>query len=106
MKLKAVLFTAFLTLSTSAFAQFFPARAFVTVLPTQVSVEVYNPYYEPIICNGQVFGITASGHTFSSFFAEQYLPAGGYRYAIVRTNAFNVFVNGWPSIHCRYAHWF
>lgn len=106
MKLKAALLTVLLSFSTGAFAQFFPAQAFVTVLPTQVSVEVYNPYYEPIICNGQVFGLTASGLTYSSFFAEQYLPAGGYRYAIVQTNAFNVFVRGWPSIHCRFARWF
>ena len=103
MKLKALIFALIITLSSSALAQFFPAKAFVTVLPGQVSTQVYNPYYEPIICNGQVFGRTAYGAVYNAFFVEQLLPAGAYRYAVVNATAFNPFVGGWANIHCRFA---
>jgi hypothetical protein len=92
--------------SGSALAQYFPAQAYVTVLPGQVTVQVYNPHYEPIICNGQVFGQLATGPVLNSFFTEQFMPAGNYRFAYVHTNAFNPFVNGWANIHCRFARWF
>ena len=103
MKLKAGFFALFLLASTSVFAQFFPARAFVTVLPGQVTAEVYNPYYELIICNGQVFGQTAYGAVYNAFFVEQLLPVGGYRYASVNALPLNPFVTGWTQINCRFA---
>ena len=103
MKLKSLIVAAFLTVTTSAFANWFPARANVSVLPGQVAVEVFNPYYEPIICNGQVFGQTSYGQVFNAFFAEQFLPAGGYRFAYVQTTPFAPFVGGWANIHCRFA---
>jgi hypothetical protein len=106
MKLKALIVALVLTLTTSAFAQFFPARAQVTVLPGQVAVQVFNPFYEPIICSGQVFGQTAAGPVFSTFFAQQFLPAGDFRFAYVVANPFNPFVGGWSNIHCRFARWF
>jgi hypothetical protein len=102
MKLKLSIIALMITLTSSAFAQFFMANAAVTVLPGRVSVEVFNPYYEPIICNGQVFGQTITGPIFNSFFAEQLMPSGSYRYAVVSTNAFNRFVGGWADIHCRF----
>jgi hypothetical protein len=105
MKLKALTIASFLMLASSAFAQFFSARTFVTVLPAQVTAEVFNPYYEPIICNGQVFGQTASGVVLNSFFNEQFMPAGSYRFAVVRANPLNPFVGGWANIHCRFARW-
>lgn len=105
MKLKALIFALVLTVSSSAFAQFFLANPAVTVLPGQVSAQVYNPYYEPIICNGQVFGQTVSGPVFNAFFTEQFMPAGSYRYAVVTTNIYNPFVGGWANIHCRFARW-
>jgi hypothetical protein len=103
MKLKASLIALFLFASTSVFAQFFPAKAFVTVLPGIVTAEVYNPYYEPIICNGQVFGQTAYGAVYNAFFVEQLLPAGDYRFARVNALPMNPFVTGWTNIHCRFA---
>lgn len=103
MKLKALFIALVLTVSSQAFAQFFPSQARVTVLPGQVLAQVYNPYYEPIICNGQVFGQTARGPVFNAFFAQQLLPAGAHRYAVVTTNAFNPFVGGWANIVCRFA---
>ncbi|MBA2404015.1 MAG: hypothetical protein H0V66_04520 [Bdellovibrionales bacterium] len=108
MKLKVLIFALVLTLTSSAFAQFFLANPSVTVTPAQVSAEVFNPYYEPIICNGQVFGQTAAGPVFHAFFAEQFMPAGSYRYAVVTTNPYNFyqrFVGGWATIHCRFARW-
>lgn len=105
MKLKAFIFALVLSMTPTAFAQFFPAKAYVTVLPGQVSAEVYNPYYEPIICSGQVFGQTAAGPVFSTFFAQQFMPAGSYRYAVVVSNGFNPFVGGWANINCRFARW-
>lgn len=105
MKLKSLIIALFLTAATSAFAQFFRANPSVTIFPGQVSAQVYNPYYEPIICNGQVFGQTARGPVFSAFFAEQLMPAGSYRFATVVTNAFNPFVGGWANIHCRFVRW-
>lgn len=105
MKLKALLFALVLTMTSTAFAQFFPARAYITVLPGQVRAQVYNPYYEPIICNGQVFGQTARGPIFNAFFAEQFMPAGSYRFAVVNAHPYNPFVGGWANIHCRFARW-
>ena len=102
MKLKSLIIALFLTLTTSAFAQLFPANPVVTVLPGQVAAQVYNPYYEPIICNGQVFGQTARGAVFNAFFVEQLMPAGSYRFATVVTNAYNPFVGGWANINCRF----
>lgn len=103
MKLKALLIGLFLTVTTSAFAQFFPARVDVVVLPGQVAAQVVNPYYEPIICNGQVFGQTFGGQIFTTYFAEQFLPAGGFRYAYVQTTPLLPFATGWANIHCRFA---
>jgi hypothetical protein len=103
MKLKALFIALVITMTSTAFAQFFPAKAYVTVLPGQVTAQVYNPYYEPIICSGQVFGQTAYGAVYNAFFAQQFLPAGGYRFATVNTNGFNPFVTGWANIHCRFA---
>ncbi len=105
MKLKALLVALFLTLTTSAFAQFFPARVDVVVLPQQVAAQVVNPYLQPVICNGQVFGQTFGGQIFTTYFTEQYIPAGGFRYAYVQTTALLPFATGWANIHCRFAHY-
>ena len=103
MKLKSLIVLGLLVLSTSALAQWFPARVEVVVLPGQVAAKVFNPYYEPLICNGQVFGQTAHGPVFNTYFAEQFLPAGGFRYAYVQTTPLSPFLTGWANIHCRFA---
>lgn len=103
MKLKLFLVASFLILTTPAFAQWFPARVNVVVLPGQVAAEVSNPYYEPIICSGQVFGQTVQGQIFTTYFTEQFLPAAGYRYAYVQTTPIAPFVRGWANMHCRFA---
>lgn len=102
MKLKAIVIGLLLTLASSSFAQFFPANPNVIVLPGQVSAQVYNPYFQPIICNGQVFGQTAFGQVYTAFFAEQFMPSGTSRHAFVLANGFNPFVTGWANIHCRF----
>jgi hypothetical protein len=104
LKLKAfVMFALVAFMSSSAFAQWFPARVNVVVLPGQVTAEVFNPFYEPIICNGQVFGQTFQGQIYNAFFAEQFMPAGSYRVAFVQAFPFNPFATGWANIHCRFA---
>ncbi len=90
-----------LIFSFSAFA-FFPVNPLVQVRGNVVSAQVYNPYYEPILCEGFAFGRTYSGVVLQSRVAD-IIPAGGYRFAYVHTNAFlNPFVQGWAQIHCRF----
>ena len=101
--MKAFIIAALLSVSVSSFAQWFPATVRVTSLPGAVTAEVSNPYIQPIICNGQVFGQTVQGPVFNAFFAEQWMPAGSYRYAYVHTNAFAPFIGGWANIYCRYS---
>jgi hypothetical protein len=104
MKLKAFIVLSLLT-ATTAFAQFFPARVEVVVLPGQIAAQVTNPFFQPIICNGQVFGQVTSGAVFTTYFAEQFMPVGSYRFAYVTTTPFLPFVNGWANIHCRHLGW-
>lgn len=104
MKLKVFTVLALgMMLHSSAFAQWFAANPSVQVLPGRVTVQVYNPYYEPIICSGQVFGQTAGGPVFNAFFAEQFMPMGQSRFAFVQTTPFMPFVGGWANINCRFA---
>jgi hypothetical protein len=102
MKLKAIILAGLLSFAGSAFAQWFPARYQVTVLPGQVAAQVFNPYFQPIICSGQVFGQVVNGQVFTTYFMEQLLPAGGYRFAYVQTTPYLPFVTGWANLHCRF----
>lgn len=106
MKLRSLIAVALLCLTTSSFAQWFPARVNVVVLPGVVSAEVFNPFFQPLICQGQVFGQTTFGAVFNSYFIEQFLPVGTSRFAFVQTNAFAPFINGWANIFCRYPGFF
>lgn len=107
--MKAIFFALLLSVSQLSFAQILPhyfnGSTQVQILPLRVSVEVFNPYYEPIICSGQVFGHTFYGPTYNAFFLEQLIPVGHYRYAFVQTNNSNPFVNGWANIQCRFLRW-
>ncbi len=106
MKLKTLLVLSFLAaFSSQAFAQFFPAQANVAVNSYQVTATIYNPYYEPIICNGQVFGQTYYGQVLTASLIEQYMPAGANRFAYVYTNAYAPFSTGWANINCRFARY-
>jgi hypothetical protein len=102
-KLKSLIVTCVLVLSTSAFAQWYPARVQMTVLPGQVAAQVFNPTYYPLICGGQVFGQTYVGSVFTTYFVEQYIVPGDFRYALVQTSPYLPFVTGWANINCRYA---
>lgn len=106
MKLKALVAISMLSLSMMASAQFFPAQVQMTVLPGQVTAQVYNPTYAPAICNGQVFGQTYGGQIFNAYFAEQYMAPGTFRFAYVVTTPYLPFVNGWANIMCRPAFWY
>jgi hypothetical protein len=103
MKLKALIFSLLVMISTSSFAQWFPGQVQVTVLPGYVSAQVFNPYYRPIVCSGQIFGQTAYGPVYSTYFVEQIMGVLEYRYAQVQTTPYAPFINGWTNINCRFA---
>jgi hypothetical protein len=92
----------FLTLTSFSVWAYLPVNPLITVFPLQVSAQVYNPYYEPIACSGQVFGRTAYGQQLTSFFPHQIIPAGQVRYAYVYTNAMNPFVTGFGNVFCNF----
>lgn len=102
MKLKALFAALIMTVSLSSFAQWFPARVAVQVLPGQVVAQIFNPQYVPMICSGQVFGQTYGGPLLTSAFIEHYMQPGTNRFAFVYTNAWAPFVNGWANFNCRY----
>lgn len=102
MRLKSLVLAALICVTTTAFAQVGPGRIQVIVLPGVVKAEVYNPNYEPILCDGQVFGLTMAGFTHTAYFVQQILPAAGYRQATVIADFRNPFVNGWANIVCRF----
>jgi hypothetical protein len=87
--------------SLSALA-FFNANPSVTVLPLQITAQVYNPYYEPIACRGQVFGRTAYGQVLTSFFPQQIIPPGQVRFAYIYSNVMNPFTNGYGNVVCNF----
>jgi hypothetical protein len=100
-----LLTVALLALSFKAHA-FFTVNPLVQVRNNVVSAQVYNPYYEPIVCEGFAFGRTFSGMVFQSRIADVIAP-GSHRYVYVHTNPFvNPFVNGWAQAQCRFARWF
>lgn len=106
MKRNFLLFVTVFILTSPAFAQWFPAPTNVFVLPGQVRAEVFNPYFSPIICNGQAFGQTNFGQIFNSYFFEQFLFPGDFRFVFVQTTPFAPFVRGWANINCRFAGFF
>ena len=90
-----------LFITTQAHA-FFPMNPLVQIRPDVVSAQVYNPYYEPILCEGIAFGRTVYGQLLQARMADVIAP-GTSRYAFVYTNAFvNPFANGWAQVMCRF----
>jgi hypothetical protein len=106
MKIKTfVLVCSLLAMTTSAFAQFFPANANISIQPGQVNAQVYNPNYEPIVCQGHTFGRTSRGLVLNAFFSD-IIPPGQYRYAYVHTNPYDPFINGWSNINCQFRRYY
>jgi len=97
MKLKSLVLGALMALSTTSVF----ANAYVTVNSLQVTAEVVNNSYSPMVCSGRVYGQTSSGLILNAWFS-QVIPAGGYRYAYVYTNLYGQFTNGWSDIVCNY----
>lgn len=92
-----------LALSVSTAHAFFPINPFMTVVPATISAQVYNPYYEPLLCQGMAFGRTAHGLVLQGSFRD-IVPPGQYRYVTVYTNNpyFDPFVHGWANIGCMF----
>ena len=84
---------------------FFPINPLIQVRRDVVSAQVYNPHYEPIICEGMAFGQTMYGQVFQARITD-IIPPGNSRFAFVRTNFSNPFVNGWGQVVCRFARWY
>ena len=83
-------------------AQVFPINPLVTITAASVSAQIYNPYYEPILCEGLAFGQTFVGTVYQARVADV-IPPAGYRFAVVSTNPIvNPFVNGWAQVLCRF----
>jgi hypothetical protein len=92
-----------LFVSTSAMAQFL-VNPLVRVTPGLVSAEVYNPYYEPIFCEGFAQGLTFSRNILQARIADVIAP-GTFRYAYVQTNpVLNPFIDGGAHVVCRFAN--
>lgn len=102
MKLKILILGLILTATTSAFAQFFPARVHAVVLPGQVSAQIFNPYYEPIACRGVVIGQTYFGQILQNGFFDHFIPAGVTRFAYLNAPFNNPFVFGRADIVCSF----
>lgn len=102
MWLRSVLL-ALVVIAPSAQAYFFPVNPFMNILPPTVTAQVYNPYYEPMFCEGFAFGRTAQGFVLQGAFRD-FVPAGQYRYVTVYVNNpyFDRFVHGWANIQCRF----
>lgn len=81
---------------------FFPVNPILQVRPDLIVAQVYNPYYEPLFCQGYVYGVTASGLQASAYLGQVIAP-GSYRYVRLQANPWiNPFVNGWSQIFCRF----
>ncbi len=91
--------------ASQAQAQFFPANPTIAVTPAVVTAQIYNPYYEPMACEGYAFGQTFYGQVAQARFVD-IVPPGAYRFATVTANPYiNRFVHGWAQINCRFLRW-
>lgn len=102
--LRALVIGALLTLAPQAFAQaFFPVNPLLQILPATITAQVSNPYYEPIYCEGVVFGQTLSGQILQGAMA-QVVPPFQYRFVAVAVNNpyLDRFAHGWANVGCRF----
>jgi hypothetical protein len=104
MKVRAIIAAVLMTVfSTAAFSQIIPARVNVVVLSEQVTLQVFNPFPRPIVCNAQVFGRTYMGAVYNAFFNQQLIYPGTDRVALVSAFPGNPFVHGYGNTYCQFA---
>lgn len=104
MKVKAIIAAVLMTVfSTAAFSQIIPARVNVVVLSGQVTLQVFNPFPRPIVCNGQVFGLTFMGAVYTAYFNQQFIYPGTDRITFVSAFLGNPFVHGYGNAYCEFA---
>lgn len=100
MKIKALLVGCFLAMTTSAFAQWFvQPQMFVT--PEVVVARIHNVWGRPVICQGEVHGLTYRGLWLRGGFRD-IVPMGQFREAVVFTNRFDPFIDGRSNIWCNF----
>jgi hypothetical protein len=99
-KLKVLFLVVFLTVTSSAFAQWFvQPQMFVT--PDATVARVFNVWGRPVICEGEVHGLTYSGLWLRGGFRD-IIPMGQYREAVVFTYRFDPFIDGRSNIWCNF----
>ncbi len=102
MKLKSLVFALALTVTSSAFAQWF-VQPEIYVTPEFTVARIHNFWGRPVFCQGDVASMTSSGRWFSAYFRD-FVPMGQFREAYVYTNRFDPFVPGYgrAQIWCNY----
>jgi hypothetical protein len=102
MKLKSLVCAIALTVTTSAFAQWF-IQPEIYITPELTIARVHNVWGRPVLCQGDVVAVTASGRWLSAYFRD-FVPMGQFREAYVFTNRFDPFLpsSGRANIWCNY----
>ncbi len=81
-------------------AHAFRVKAEISLSSTYVGASVSNRWGAPMICNGNVAGLTASGVYLYSFMNQVVIYPGQYAYLQVYTNPYDPFFNAVDSINC------
>lgn len=90
---------AFLSLSASAYA--YVPRVDIRLNQNTATFTIWNTLPRPIICSGQVYGMSASGHTFQTWVTNVHVPPFAYVYAYVNsTVGYNPMVHAWANVGC------
>ena len=105
MKLKsALLVSAFLVVTTTAFAQqIFNAHVDFIKTPGRITAQVKNIWYKPIRCVGKVYGGSDGGRNSIVDFDRVLIP-GQIGYAYLNTPLTNPFLDYHTDIVCSYMY--
>jgi hypothetical protein len=100
-KLKALIIASFLIMTSSAFAQWFIQPQMI-VTPDAVVARIQNIWGRPVICQGEVHGLTARGLWLRAGFTDV-VPFGQFRNAVVVTNPYiDPFIDGRSNLWCNF----
>ncbi|MFZ4713851.1 MAG: hypothetical protein ACOYL6_09080 [Bacteriovoracaceae bacterium] len=91
---------ALLVLSFNSFAQWFQINARVNANPYQLTAYVDNTFNAPIVCRGNVAGITYYGQSVYAYFNNVVIFPGMFANAYAYTNQTNPFVSVQSNVAC------
>jgi hypothetical protein len=80
---------------------FYPVQAFVQLLPGQLTVTVQNVYAFPLVCEGRVQAVAASGVWGWLGFGIPLIYPGSFGYAYLAAGFADPIVNGWAEAYCQ-----